>query len=184
MAQARDIEFDAVYAGDWMLHCHLPHHMMNNMVSMVGPMSHAGHGMQTGAGMEEGMGVVREGNALSEHLGPAMGRGMGITADRERSVSNTVAQQHEHHGAGPSQEEKKKVPGYPQDDLMMTMFMDKEVAKPETNGLAPGWSAALQGMMSLVRVLPPDKYEKIMAAIKQGKTEQPQSRPAHKHNEE
>ncbi|HEY7912533.1 MAG TPA: copper oxidase, partial [Blastocatellia bacterium] len=174
VAQARDIEFDAVYAGDWMLHCHLPHHMMNNMVSMVGPMSHAGHGMQTGAGMEEGMGVVREGHALAEHLGPAMGRGMGITADRERSVSNTVAQQHEHQGAAASQEEKKKVPGYPQDDLMMTMFMDKEVAKPETNGLAPGWSAALQGMMSLVRVLPPDKYEKIMAAIKQGKTEQPQ----------
>ena len=184
VAQARDIEFDAVYAGDWMLHCHLPHHMMNNMVSMVGPMSHAGHGMQTGAGMEEGMGVVREGHALSQHLGPAMGRGMGITADRERNVSNTVAQQHEHQGAGPSQEEKKKVPGYPQDDLMMTMFMDKEVAKPETNGLAPGWSAALQGMMSLIRVLPPDKYEKIMAAIKQGKTEQPQSQPSHKHNDE
>ena len=183
VAQARDIEFDAVYAGDWMLHCHLPHHMMNNMVSMVGPMSHAGHGMQTGAGMEEGMGVVREGHALAQHLGPAMGRGMGITADRERSVSNTVAQ-HEHHGAAASQEEKKKVPGYPQDDLMMTMFMDKEVAKPETNGLAPGWSAALQGMMSLIRVLPPDKYERMMAAIKQGKTEQPQSRPSHKHNEE
>jgi hypothetical protein len=182
VAQARDIEFDAVHAGDWMLHCHLPHHMMNNMVSMVGPMSHAGHGMQTGAGMEEGMGVVRQGNALSEHLGPAMGRGMGITADKERSTSNTVGQ-HQHQG-GANQEEKKKVPGYPQDDLMMTMFMDKEVAKPETLGLAPGWTASLQGMMSLVRVLPPDKYEKVMAAIKQGKTEQPQSPPAHKHHEE
>jgi FtsP/CotA-like multicopper oxidase with cupredoxin domain len=183
VAQARDIEFDAVYAGDWMLHCHLPHHMMNNMVSMVGPMSHAGHGMQTGAGMEEGMGVVRQGNALSEHLGPAMGRGMGITADQERSTSNIVGQ-HEHHGGAANQEEKKKVPGYPQDDLMMTMFMDKEVAKPETLGLAPGWTASLQGMMSLIRVLPPDKYEKVMAAIKQGKTEQPQSPPAHKHNDD
>ncbi len=37
VAQARDIEFDAKYIGDWMLHCHLPHHMMNQMVSMVGP---------------------------------------------------------------------------------------------------------------------------------------------------
>ncbi len=107
VAQARDIEFDAVYAGDWMLHCHLPHHMMNNMVSMVGPMAHVGHGMQTGAGMEEGMGVVREGHALEEHLGPAMGRGMGITADRERNVSNTVAQ-HEHarRGAESGREEE------------------------------------------------------------------------------
>lgn len=38
VAQARDIEFVANYPGDWMLHCHLPHHMMNQMASMVGPM--------------------------------------------------------------------------------------------------------------------------------------------------
>ena len=38
VAQARDVEFDAKYPGDWMLHCHLPHHMMNHMVAMVGPM--------------------------------------------------------------------------------------------------------------------------------------------------
>lgn len=38
VAQARDIEFDATHPGDWMLHCHLPHHMMNHMVAMVGPM--------------------------------------------------------------------------------------------------------------------------------------------------
>jgi FtsP/CotA-like multicopper oxidase with cupredoxin domain len=39
VAQARDIEFDAKYMGDWMLHCHLPHHMMNQMVTMAGPLS-------------------------------------------------------------------------------------------------------------------------------------------------
>ena len=38
VAQARDVEFDAKYVGDWVLHCHLPHHMMNSMVAMVGPM--------------------------------------------------------------------------------------------------------------------------------------------------
>jgi hypothetical protein len=41
VAQARDIEFVASRLGDWMLHCHLPHHMVNNMVPMVGPMMHA-----------------------------------------------------------------------------------------------------------------------------------------------
>ena len=66
VAQARDVEFDAIYPGNWMFHCHLPHHMMNQMVSMVGPISHAGHGIQTGGGMEEGMGIVRQDNALSE----------------------------------------------------------------------------------------------------------------------
>jgi manganese oxidase len=188
VAQARDIEFDAKYPGDWMLHCHLPHHMMNNMVSMVGPMAHAGHGMHTGMGMEEGMGIVREGSATSESLGPAMGRGMGVTADRERAVSKAVGPQQmsghdmsQHQmGSDDQMEAKKRVPGYPQDDMMM-MPMDKEVAKPETNGLAPGWSAGLQGMMSLIRVLPPDKYERLMADIKAGRTEEPQMQMEHKH---
>jgi FtsP/CotA-like multicopper oxidase with cupredoxin domain len=36
VAQARDIEFDARYVGDWMLHCHLPHHMMNSMSDLIG----------------------------------------------------------------------------------------------------------------------------------------------------
>ena len=39
VAQARDIEFVADRIGDWMLHCHLPHHMMNQMASIVGPMT-------------------------------------------------------------------------------------------------------------------------------------------------
>jgi FtsP/CotA-like multicopper oxidase with cupredoxin domain len=179
VAQARDVEFDAKYAGDWMLHCHLPHHMMNQMVSMVGPIAHGGSGMHTGMGMEEGRGIVREGHALSENLGPGFGRGMGMTR-REKETSNAVGQ-HEQHGADAEQAAKKQVPGYPQDAHMLTMVMDKEVAKPETNGLAPGWSASMMGMMTLVRVLPPDKYEQVMAAIKEGRVEQPQQE--HKHNE-
>jgi len=181
VAQARDIEFDAIYIGDWMLHCHLPHHMMNQMVSMVGPMAHVGHGLQTGKGMEEGMGMIRQGHALSDDLGPGLGRGMGM-ASRERQVSNAVGQ-HQHQASGLDQEAKKKVPGYPQDDHMMTMFMDKEVAKPETNGLAPGWSASVMGMMTLIRVLPPDKYEKLMADIKAGRTVVPQAPTEHKHKD-
>jgi manganese oxidase len=194
VAQARDIEFDAVYAGDWMLHCHLPHHMMNQMVSMVGPMamSHGG-GMETGKGMEEGMGVVRQGHALSEDLGPGFGRGMGMTSS-ETNVSNAVGrrggaagaqakpgEQHQHHQhGGANTEEKKRVPGYPQDDMMM-MPMDEAVAKPENYGLAPGWSASLQGMMNLIRVLPPEKYEEVMKRVREGRVEKPAA-PAHKHD--
>jgi FtsP/CotA-like multicopper oxidase with cupredoxin domain len=33
VAQARDVELIADRPGDWMLHCHLPHHMMNQMSS-------------------------------------------------------------------------------------------------------------------------------------------------------
>src|SRR5579864_8637867 len=39
VAQARVVEFAANNPGDWMIHCHLPHHMMNQMSSAVGPMS-------------------------------------------------------------------------------------------------------------------------------------------------
>lgn len=168
VAQARDIEFDAKYVGDWMLHCHLPHHMMNNMVSMVGPVAHVGHGMHTGGGMEEGMGIVRRDSATDEELGPTFGRGMGNTVDREQATSHSIGQSNDSGrtkdttlGADPN---SQKGPGYPQDDMMM-MSMDAAVAKPENNYLAPGWSGALAGMMNLVRVLPPAKYDQLMRDI-------------------
>lgn len=206
VAQARDIEFVAKYEGDWMLHCHLPHHMMNQMVSMVGPMAHAGHGLQTGKGMEEGMGVMK-GSALAEDNGPGLGRGMGMTA-QEKSVSNLVNQQAPASGEvvytcsmhpevrsdKPGQcpkcgmtlvvmkQDKARVPGYPQDDMLM--IMDDAVAKPETYGLAAGWTASMMGMMTLVRVLPPAKYDEVMTRVREGKIEAPKKMPEHKHNQD
>ena len=109
VAQARDIEFVANNPGDWHLHCHLPHHMMNQMTSMVGPimMSHAN--------------TPRPGPPA-----PAPNTGM--------------------------------FPGYPQD---MVMVMDEMVAKPETYGLRPGWSGGTMGMMTIIRVLKPELFERI-----------------------
>ena len=102
VAQARDIEFIADSPGDWMFHCHLPHHMMNQMASNVGPMTR---------------------------------------------VPNT-----------------NQVPLFPQDAFMEgpMMAMDKEVDKPEIYGLPAGWSGFMGGMMTLVRVLPPSEYDKII----------------------
>ena len=167
VAQARVIEFDARYPGDWMLHCHLPHHMMNQMVSMVGPLAHAGQGSRTGGGMEEGMGMVRQGHALSGDLGPAFGRGMGL-AERERRLSNGLGprvafpQDGAHAGHGAADASQKRVPGYPQD---MFMPMDDDVAKPETYGMAKNWTGATQGMMTIVRVLPSDRYEEVIRRV-------------------
>ena len=168
VAQARDIEFEAVYPGDWMFHCHLPHHMMNQMVSMVGPLARGGHGMTAGGGMEEGMGMPKKGHALAEEMGPSLGRGTGIAA-REKETSHLVgpnaARGHGAHGGGARGTAARfRVPGYPQD---MWMPMDEAVAKPENYGLAPGWSGAVMGMMNLVRVLPEEKYERIMAMVRE-----------------
>jgi hypothetical protein len=56
------------------------------------------------------------------------------------------------------------VPGFPQDAFMESpaMAMDAMVEKPETFGLRPGWSGYMQGMMTLIRVLPAERYEEIV----------------------
>ncbi len=200
VAQARTMEFEAKYVGDWMLHCHLPHHMMNQMVSMVGPISHVGHGMHTGMSMENGMGMLRDGDALAEDFGPSFGRNIGESARRERAVTHLVgspiaaqepgkelsAQRQGHEGHKMQGHEghqmpggdvmypvddpvKKQVPGYPQD---MWMDMSPLVPdKPEFHGLRPTWDRAMMGMMTLVRVLPPDLYDKIMELKKENQQE-------------
>ena len=35
VAQAKVVEFQARYPGSWMIHCHLPHHMMNSMADLL-----------------------------------------------------------------------------------------------------------------------------------------------------
>ena len=182
VAQARDVEFEAKYPGDWMLHCHMPHHMMNQMVSMVGPMAHGARGMHTGMGMEEGMGMLRQGGALAEENGPSMGRAIGLGADFEKATTNLPLQQqsaeHQMHG-GMAHGKPQMVPGYPQD---MFMVMDDEVAKPETYGLRRTWTGGMMGMMTLVRVLEPKLYNKIKALQAHAPKVKPsRTAPSHPH---
>jgi FtsP/CotA-like multicopper oxidase with cupredoxin domain len=163
VAQARDIEFVADNPGDWHLHCHLPHHMMNQMASMVGPlmMTHAnGPRPQTMAG---GMGI-HEGGALNEVAGSAFGRTINVGAEGERAIGNlpmTPVPQAAFMPPGRAEAPNAGMyPGYPQD---MFMVMDELVAKPETYGLRPGWSGGTMGMMTIVRVLTPELFDKIQA---------------------
>jgi hypothetical protein len=67
------------------------------------------------------------------------------------------------------------VPGFPQDAFMEgpMMAMDQMVDKPENFGLRPGWSGFMAGMMTFVRVLPPDKYDQIMELRKKQEGNQP-----------
>ena len=163
VAQARDIEFVANNPGDWHFHCHLPHHMMNQMASMVGPlmMSHA-NAIRPGS-MTAGMGIV-EGRALGDAAAPALGRTINIGAEPERAVANmplppTPLPTFMQPGRVTPPNEGM-VPGYPQD---MFMVMDDMVAKPETYGMRRGWSGGTMGMMTVVRVLEPALFDKIQA---------------------
>lgn len=115
--------------------------------------------------------MIREGSALSEDLGPGFGRGMGMTT-REKQTSHAVGQAP--NGSGFQEMARKRVPGYPQD---MFMVMDDAVVKPETYGLAPGWTGSMMGMMTVVRVLEPEMYEKVMAMIREGRVEKGATHP-------
>ncbi len=187
VAQSRDVEFVANNPGDWMLHCHLPHHMMNQMSSMVGPMSRR-NGMPAGLDMERGMGMLRQGSATSEENGPSLGRGLGVGSTAEQSISNSPlkaesSMQHQEMpdmqgmqmGKPEVSKDANSVPGFPQDAFMEgpMMAMDQRVDKPENFGLRPGWSGFMAGMMTLVRVLPPDKYDQIMELRKKQEPNKP-----------
>jgi FtsP/CotA-like multicopper oxidase with cupredoxin domain len=112
VAQVREVEFVANNPGDWPLHCHMFHHMMNHMISGVGPGS------------------------------------------RERARGNR-------------EDPRYKVPGFPQETGMMAMMSPAEMAKveknPRTRGMRPMWHMEVMGLFTVVRVLPPDLYDKVIS---------------------
>jgi hypothetical protein len=185
VAQAREIEFIANNPGDWMLHCHMFHHVMNFMSSMVGPMGgHTISGMRAGLSSTGGMGVATGGPALSDAYGASLGRSMGEQTAVERAVGTGprspasmmnepmpgMAMQpgasagHRGHGAASG----RSVPGYPQGMMDMPMNLSdaaiaKITGKRETRGMRRDWYTGLQGLMTVVRVLPPDLYDAVMS---------------------
>jgi hypothetical protein len=177
VAQVREIEFIANNPGDWMLHCHMFHHVMNFMSTMVGPMGgHTAEGMRAGQSPTGGMGIATGGPALSDAFGPSLGRGMGEQIGMDRAVGNMTVMPgmrspgqsggHANHG-GMKMGDERKVPGYPQGMMDMPMEMPEEklrklTGKRETRGMRRDWYTGVEGLMTVVRVLPPDLYEQVM----------------------
>ena len=186
VAQSRDVEFIANNPGDWMLHCHLPHHMMNQMSSNAGPLSRKPSGMPAGVDMKQGMGMLQgsPGAPTGEDYGPSLGRGMGVGSTNDQSMANGPLSPDQSHASMHGMQHQMKgmqmksdvakdanqVPGFPQDAYMEgpMMAMDDMVQRPQNLGLRPGWSGFMQGMMSFVRVLPPDEYDRVMEAVRKG----------------
>jgi manganese oxidase len=179
VAQARDVEIIADRPGDWMLHCHLPHHMMNQMSSNVGSMTRR-PGMPAGVDMNTGMGMLQgtPGAPTGDDYGTSLGRGMGFGSESDMETANGPLSQQKGMKAMPGMmadmapdiaANANAVPGFPQDAYMEgpAMAMDQMVDKPENYGLRPGWSGFMMGMMTFLRVLPPDKYEEVLARMKQ-----------------
>jgi len=226
VAQSRNVEFVADNPGDWMVHCHLPHHMMNQMASQAGPMTRMA-GFPGGAGLrgddshgrmtprsEDGdsMKHMQMGNMQGmemKHAIPnastnpavpsaALGAGKQATAP-DGPLANTqlnagmLGMMKEQRGNRPVLSELQQrnldafdmgessmkrqmtetspnannVPNFPQDAYMEgpMMNMDKLVEKPENLGLRANWSRFMQGMMTFVRVLPPEQYDQVVSAM-------------------
>lgn len=224
VAQARDIEFIADNPGDWMLHCHLPHHMMNQMASHVGPMTrsagypegrglrgddshgrllprgqqmdqmknmdmegmemHAGQSVRADAAVPS-IGLVVPGQQATAPDGPLanthMDAGMmGMKKEQQSRTPQMSDLQYRNLNAfdmgmdsmkmqqGETAANANDIPNFPQDAYMEgpMMTMEKLVEKPENLGLRPNWSRFMQGMMTFVRVLPPEQYDCVLSAMR------------------
>ncbi|RXH55990.1 multicopper oxidase family protein [Granulicella sibirica] len=183
VAQARDVEFVATNPGDWMLHCHLPHHMMNQMSSNVGRMTRSVMGHQpAGVDMESGMGMMQgtPGAPMGDDYGTSLGRGLGFGSTNDMQTSNGAMTAKAMQampgmsmgGATPEiAADANSVPNFPQDAFMESpgMAMDAMVERPENYGLRPGWSGFMMGMMNFVRVLSPDTYAEVIGRMREAK---------------
>jgi FtsP/CotA-like multicopper oxidase with cupredoxin domain len=178
VAQAREVEFIGNNPGDWVLHCHMFHHMMNHMAVMVGPMALQMGGMPAGANAQAGMGMTQGGPALSKENGPSIGRGMGENTSNERAVMTGMMKMndqgdhkghegHDMHNMPGMEMSGKSVPGYPADMMDMPMPYTEEdlkkLNKPETRGMRRNWFHGVEALHTIVRVLPPDLYDKVVS---------------------
>ena len=139
---------------------------------------------------------------MGDDYGPSLGRGLGVGSTDDQTVTNaplspqtstpemqgmrhsmpgmTGAQRGEMPMKGEIAANANRVPGFPQDAYMESpmMAIDDMVKKPQNYALRPGWSGFMQGMMTFLRVLPPDQYEEIIEQIRRG---QPQNMPVMRH---
>lgn len=156
VGQARDVEFIANNPGDWMLHCHIPHHMMNHMVSMVGPMPGAPNGRNGHVGA---IPDTPGGSLASGPIGAGLERSLGPSITGDRAISN---------GMRPADMPiKLAVPGYPQDMMDMHGALSpeqmKKVNRPFTRGMRRNWPMGVMAMMTTLRVLPDELYEQVIS---------------------
>ena len=122
----QDFEFIAFNPGDWIVHCHMVHHMMNHMVQQVDPRIRP-----------------QASEAQFQELSPDRPP---VAPDFENSAWHT--------------------PGYPQKMLGMEWTAEqlrKITDRREAKGMRKMWQEGLHGLMTVLRVLPDDFYDRVMS---------------------
>ncbi len=159
VAQVREVEFVANNPGDWVVHCHMFHHMMNHMVPGIGPGSRE-------TVMESKM-VSQEDHADHGKADAKMKMDPKMKMDAKSPMTPKTKMDPEMKMDAKAQMDPYDVPGYPQDSGMHAMMSKEEIEKlvsnPLTRGMAPQWYMGVMGLMTVVRVLPPELYEKVVS---------------------
>jgi len=134
VAQAREIEFIANNPGDWILHCHMFHHMMNSMTSQAGPITRQ----------------FSKPNQLKIPGYPQNMLGMAAMKMGDQKMDGMDM-------GGMKKDDMKPSSSYAMDMSWMGMIE----ARREAAGMRAGWSMGVEGLSTVVRVLPPELYDKI-----------------------
>lgn len=138
VAQSRDVEFIANNPGDWVLHCHMFHHMMNHMVTQVGP-------------------IIRQKKNDPGFQVPGYPQIMkGMASMKMEGMKKDGHGEHE---------SMPKMTMDATDDYSMKMTMEdmrKITSRRETHGMREGWYKGVKGLFTVLRVLPPDLFDKLM----------------------
>ena len=142
VAQSRDVEFIANNPGDWVMHCHMFHHMMNHMVTQVGP-------------------IIRQkkddpGFQVPGY--PQIMKGMSSMKMEGMKMEGMKMGEHDNHKAMASAADNAS------DDYSMKMSMEnmqKITSRRETHGMRDGWYKGVKGLFTVLWVLPHDLYDKL-----------------------
>jgi hypothetical protein len=149
-------------------------------IATGGPALSDAYGASMGRSMGEMTGLERAvgnmtvmppltGNSAMPGMSLARGRsGMAGMLGMAMPTDNPPHAGHGGHGAMMGGRPTERVPGYPQGMMDMPMAMTDEelgklTAKRETRGMRRDWYTGLQGLMTVVRVLPPDLYDRVMS---------------------
>jgi manganese oxidase len=164
VAQVREVEFIANNPGDWAMHCHMFHHMMNSMTSQAGPL------IRNNSTPEQrnvlGFPQVMLGMEMPAAKGMKM-PGMDMKPHDMKNTPERVPEkpggEHDH-----GKMQLESVPPGPQAEMSGHEGMEgmsRIEGRPEAIGMRPGWSMGVEGLFNVVRVLPPELYDKIMAKL-------------------
>lgn len=163
VAQVREVEFIANNPGDWAMHCHMFHHMMNSMSSQAGPLIRNNSTpeqrkvrgypqVMLGMNMPAAKGTKMPGMDMKKH-------DMQDMQQKKTPLKPNGKHDHGKMNMKPEATQKPMAGHAGMEGMEDTARVE---GRREAMGMRPGWSMGVEGLTTVLRVLPPELYDKIM----------------------